>query len=89
MLRFWNNHENAQLLNLAGSGTGGGGGGERWWSVEELGQGASVVRSKGDGSDREVWVLKVGESPEGQSLSPWLLFHIYCHPFPSLRHEDM
>ena len=61
MLRFWNNHENAQLLNLAG-----GVGGERWWSVEELGQGASVVRSKAEGSDREVWVLKVGEHQDGQ-----------------------
>ena len=70
MLKFWNNHENAQLLNLAG-----GVGGERWWSVEELGRGASVVRSKAEGSDREVWVLKVGEHQEGQS-----------HPsFPSLR----
>jgi hypothetical protein len=46
--------------------------GERWWSVEELGEGARVVRSKhgvavgeqrdgqGQGVEREVWVLRVG-----------------------------
>nr|XP_031863211.1 uncharacterized protein CI109_001083 [Kwoniella shandongensis]KAA5530283.1 hypothetical protein CI109_001083 [Kwoniella shandongensis] len=35
--------------------------GEKWWSVEELGEGASVVRSKGEGHEREVWVLRMGD----------------------------
>ncbi|KAK4684533.1 hypothetical protein P7C73_g5639, partial [Tremellales sp. Uapishka_1] len=47
-LRFWN-------TAAGGDGIG------RWWSVEELGEGASVVRSRGEGGDREVWVLRMGE----------------------------
>jgi len=47
------------------------GGGDRWWSIEELGEGASVVRSKsgvhGIGVDREVWVLRVGSEGHGGS----------------------
>ncbi|KAK8864348.1 hypothetical protein IAR55_001595 [Kwoniella newhampshirensis] len=39
--------------------------GQKWWSVEELGDGASVVRSKGEGQEREVWVLRMGEG-QGQ-----------------------
>lgn len=37
-------------------------GGDTWWSIEELGGGASVVRSKfGEaGPEKEVWVLQVG-----------------------------
>ena len=34
---------------------------------EELGQGASVVKSKGEKDEREVWVLRVGEGEAGQS----------------------
>jgi len=49
------------------------GGGDRWWSIEELGEGASVVRSKtgvhGLGVDREVWVLGVGSDDHGGSES--------------------
>jgi hypothetical protein len=49
------------------------GGGDRWWSIEELGEGASVVRSKtgvhGNGVDREVWVLRVGSDDHGGSES--------------------
>lgn len=47
-----------------------GGGGHRWWSIEELGEGASVVRSKAGeegGVDREVWVLRVGGDDQGGS----------------------
>ena len=56
------------------------GGGDRWWSIEELGEGASVVRSKtglhGNGVDREVWVLRVGSDDSGGS-EPSL-------PFPAM-----
>jgi len=49
------------------------GGGDRWWSIEELGEGASVVRSKtglqGNGIDRDVWVLRVGSDDHGGSES--------------------
>jgi len=49
------------------------GSGDRWWSVEELGEGASVVRSKSGGEavglDREVWVLRVGSDDLGGSES--------------------
>lgn len=69
LLKFWNSNVNAHTLNFVGQGGymgGGGGGGDRWWSVEELGEGASVVKSRGEGVvDREVWVLKVGESGRG------------------------
>lgn len=41
--------------------------GERWWSVEDLGEGASVVRSKGDGEEKEVRVLRMGETELGES----------------------
>jgi len=55
-------------------------GGDRWWSIEELGEGASVVRSKtglhGNGVDREVWVLRVGSDDSGGS-EPSL-------PFPAM-----
>jgi hypothetical protein len=38
--------------------------------VEELREGASVVRSKGAGGDREVWVLRVGSEDHDGSESP-------------------
>jgi hypothetical protein len=57
------------------------GGGDRWWSIEELGEGASVVRSKsnahGVGGDREVWVLRMGS--DDHDGSKWL-FELYV-PF--------
>jgi hypothetical protein len=64
------------------------GGGDRWWSIEELGEGASVVRSKtgvhGHGVDREVWVLRVGsDTHDGSKSNPSppspivLLYHVY------------
>jgi len=63
---------NAYPMN--GMGTGGG---DRWWSIEELGEGASVVRSKtgvhGNGVDREVWVLRVGSEGRDGSESDFLL----------------
>ncbi|KAK6910188.1 hypothetical protein I203_104220 [Kwoniella mangroviensis CBS 8507] len=34
------------------------------WSIEDLGQGASVVRSKDAEREKEVWVLKVAEGSE-------------------------
>jgi hypothetical protein len=53
------------------------GGGDRWWSIEELGEGASVVRSKtgvhGNGVDREVWVLRVGSEGHDGSESDLLI----------------
>jgi hypothetical protein len=56
-LRFWNTHLGGML--------GVGGDEERWWSVEELGQGSSVVRSRGEGKEREVWVIQTpGEDGE-------------------------
>lgn len=58
-LRFWNTHSG--LVHGAEGG--------RWWSVEELGQGASVVKSKGEKDEREVWVLRVGEGEAGKSAS--------------------
>lgn len=67
LLKFWNANANANAhtLNIAGQS-----GGDRWWSVEELGDGASVVKSKGDGSgDREVWVLRVGHDEENGASS--------------------
>lgn len=63
LLKFWNANANAYTLNSLGQGYGGQG--ERWWSVEELGEGASVVRSKGEGTEREVWVLRVGSDVQG------------------------
>lgn len=57
MMKFWNANANAYTLHGYNHGQGQG---ERWWSVEELGEGASVVRSKGRGAEREVWVLRVG-----------------------------
>ena len=71
LLKFWNSNANAN--NHALNGFGHVGSGDRWWSVEELGEGASVVRSKsggqGVGLDREVWVLKVGSDDLGGSES--------------------
>lgn len=69
MVKFWNSNANAHPLNAIGHG-----GGDRWWSIEELGEGASVVRSKtgahGQGVDREVWVLRVGsDDHDGSMLS--------------------
>ena len=58
------------------------GGGDRWWSIEELGEGASVVRSKtgvhGNGVDREVWVLRVGSEGHDGSESDLLLSPACC-----------
>jgi hypothetical protein len=74
LLRFWNANANANLI-VNGNGfpyNGIGGGGDRWWSIEELGEGASVVRSKTGmegGVDREVWVLRVGGDEHGQGGS--------------------
>ena len=64
-LRFWN----TQGGFARGLGVGGDDG--RWWSVEDLGSGASVVRSKHDGDEKEVWVLRVGEGESGEVS--WLL----------------
>ena len=60
-LQFWNTNGGVQF----GDGTEGG----RWWSVEDLGDGASVVRSREDGSAREIWVLRVGEGENGDCTS--------------------
>ena len=49
-MRFWNSYTGNSVI--------GAGGEDRWWSVEELGEGASVVRSKSDGREKEVWVLQ-------------------------------
>ena len=38
----------------------------RWWSVEDLGSGASVVRSKHEGEEKQVWVLRVVEGEAGE-----------------------
>ncbi|KAI9639698.1 uncharacterized protein MKK02DRAFT_40020 [Dioszegia hungarica] len=58
-LRFWNGRSHAGVR----PGTEG-----RWWSVEEMGEGASVVRSssgaRGDASEKEVWVLRMGETDD-------------------------
>ena len=68
LIKFWNSNVNAYPMNGMGIG-----GGDRWWSIEELGEGASVVRSKtglhGNGVDREVWVLRVGSDDSGGSES--------------------
>ncbi|WWC61784.1 uncharacterized protein I303_104369 [Kwoniella dejecticola CBS 10117] len=57
-LRFWNTAIGAPY------GVGVGDDGRGWWSIEDLGQGASVVRSKDGEREKEVWVLKVGENSE-------------------------
>jgi hypothetical protein len=59
-LQFWNTHASS-----------GRGETERWWSIEELGEGASVVRSRvgGDGSEREVWVLRMGDGEVNNGVS--------------------
>lgn len=63
LLKFWNVNANAHAYAdthnhfLAGKDDAA----ERWWSIEELGEGARVVRSKGQGGDREVWVLRIGD----------------------------
>ncbi|KAL7421702.1 hypothetical protein Q5752_003472 [Cryptotrichosporon argae] len=41
-----------------------------WWSVEELGDGASVVRSRAGDQEREVWVLRTAEG--GHDTAPLL-----------------
>lgn len=65
LLRFWNANANAHSLNFVNQG-----GGDRWWSIEELGKGASVVKSRGEGSvDREVWVLRFGNEADSGTLS--------------------
>ncbi|WWD02886.1 hypothetical protein V865_000928 [Kwoniella europaea PYCC6329] len=57
-LRFWN-------TGIGGPyGVGVGEDGKGWWSIEDLGQGASVVRSKDGEREKEVWVLKVAEGGE-------------------------
>ena len=65
------------------------GGGDRWWSIEELGEGASVVRSKtgvhGLGVDREVWVLRVGSEGHDGSESALLLFTVLLYMVRSTR----
>ncbi|OCF40310.1 hypothetical protein I317_05877 [Kwoniella heveanensis CBS 569] len=58
-LRFWNTALGAPYGVGVGSGDGSG-----WWSIEELGQGASVVRSKEGEKEREVWVLSMGEGDD-------------------------
>lgn len=79
MVKFWNSNVNAYPLNGMS-----GGGGDRWWSIEELGEGASVVRSKtgvngnGNGLDREVWVLRVGSDDHDGSE------YFNCNLDPSL-----
>jgi hypothetical protein len=62
-MRFWNTNLGTSL----GIGADGAG---RWWSVEELGAGASVVRGRSadNGIEKEVWVLRVGEGESGESL---------------------
>ena len=55
-MRFWNSYTGNSVI--------GAGGEDRWWSVEELGEGASVVRSKSDGREKEVWVLRMGDDRE-------------------------
>lgn len=49
-LKFWSTVAGRQLEKEG-----------NWWSVDELGEGASIVRSRGSGGEREVWVLKTGE----------------------------
>ncbi|WWC89411.1 uncharacterized protein L201_004335 [Kwoniella dendrophila CBS 6074] len=63
-LRFWNNAIGTQY---GGVGVSQGQDGKGWWSIEELGQGASVVRSKDGDEEKEVWVLKVGKEGEDGS----------------------
>ncbi|WVW83815.1 hypothetical protein I302_105836 [Kwoniella bestiolae CBS 10118] len=60
-LRFWNTAIGAPY------GVGVGEDGRGWWSIEDLGQGASVVRSKDGEREKEVWVLKVAEGGEENS----------------------
>ncbi|WRT66278.1 uncharacterized protein IL334_003231 [Kwoniella shivajii] len=57
-LRFWNTAIGAPY------GTGVGEDGRGWWSIEDIGQGASVVRSKDGEREKEVWVLEVGEGDD-------------------------
>ncbi|WVO16228.1 hypothetical protein L204_103899 [Cryptococcus depauperatus] len=64
-LRFWNTALGRPF------GVGVGEDGERWWSVEELPGGASVVRSKGEGQEREIWVIRMND--ENQSDTPQTL----------------
>ncbi|WWC70288.1 uncharacterized protein I206_104238 [Kwoniella pini CBS 10737] len=57
-LRFWNTAIGAPYgVDVGENGKG-------WWSIEDLGQGASVARSKDGEREKEVWVLKVGEGGE-------------------------
>ena len=67
-MRFWN----TELGSLFGAGLDGP---DRWWSVEDIGRGASVVRSRGEGKDREVWVLRTNtvEGDDGE----WTEFGSY------------
>ncbi|WVQ67761.1 uncharacterized protein L199_005966 [Kwoniella botswanensis] len=62
-LRFWNTAIGAPY------GVGVGEDGKGWWSIEDLGQGASVVRSKDGEREKEVWVLKVAEGGEENTNS--------------------
>ncbi|WVR07127.1 hypothetical protein IAU60_004168 [Kwoniella sp. DSM 27419] len=41
-----------------------------WWSVEELGHGASVVRSRHGDREKEVWVLKMGDGKDDSGTLP-------------------
>lgn len=61
-MRFWNTYNGHSVV--------GGGGEDRWWSVEELGEGASLVRSKTDGREKEVWVLRMGDDRMSLSFCP-------------------
>jgi len=83
LLKFWNSNVNAYPMNGMGMG-----GGDRWWSIEELGEGASVLRSKtgvhGNGVDREVWVLRVGSEGHDGSESDLLPSHS-CRIWRSAR----
>lgn len=62
-LKFWTggqaNHDGSRAGGRRGDADEG-----KWWSVEELGDGASVVKSSkgGCGGDKEVWVLRMGET---------------------------
>ncbi|EIW70733.1 hypothetical protein M231_02614 [Tremella mesenterica] len=67
-MRFWN----TELGGVLGVGLDGP---ERWWSIEDVGKGASVVRSKGDGRDREVWVLRTGEGEDSNAALVSSLTH--------------
>lgn len=61
-MKFWNTYSGSALRGRDGEGE------KRWWSVEDLGEGASVVRSRNEGEEKEVWVLRMGEQENGEFI---------------------